>query len=121
MDRWNIVSTLNYLSNDEESKIILSKVKELKNKDGKDIVKSMVATADLSRSGFINGDISTLMSPRTVLTWAENYLLLNDLEYSFKLSFLNRCDEMEKSIIEEYYQRSFGVDITDAKVVNVKE
>ena len=121
MDRWNIVSTLNYLSNDEESKIILSKVKELKNKDGKDIVKSMVATADLSRSGFINGDISTVMSPRTVLTWAENYLIFNDLEYSFKLSFLNRCDEMEKSIIEEYYQRSFGVDITDAKVVNVKE
>jgi len=121
MDRWNIVSTLNYLSNDEECKIILSKVKELKNKDGKDIVKSMVATADLSRSGFINGDISTVMSPRTVLTWAENYLLLNDLEYSFKVSFLNRCDEMERSIIEEYYQRSFGVDITDAKVVNVKE
>ncbi len=121
MDRWNIVSTLNYLSNDEECKIILSKVKELKNKEGKDIVKSMVATADLSRSGFINGDISTVMSPRTVLTWAENYLLLNDLEYSFKLSFLNRCDEMERSIIEEYYQRSFGVDITDAKVVNVKE
>ena len=121
MDRWNIVSTLNYLSNDEECKIILSKVKELKNKEGKDIVKSMVATADLSRSGFINGDISTVMSPRTVLTWAENYLILNDLEYSFKLSFLNRCDEMERSIIEEYYQRSFGVDITDAKVVNVKE
>ena len=121
MDRWNIVSTLNYLSNDEECKIILSKVKELKNKVGKDIVKSMVATADLSRVGFINGDISTVMSPRTVLTWAENYLLLNDLEYSFKLSFLNRCDEMERSIIEEYYQRSFGVDITDAKVVNVKE
>ena len=121
MDRWNIVSTLNYLSNHEESKIILSKVKELKNKDGKDIVKSMVATADLSRSGFINGDISTVMSPRTVLTWAENYLLFNDLEYSFKLSFLNRCDEMEKSILAEYYQRSFGVDITDAKVVNVKE
>ncbi|MFL2519945.1 MAG: AAA family ATPase [Alphaproteobacteria bacterium] len=121
MDRWNIVSNLNYLSNDEECKIILSKVKELKNKEGKDIVKSMVATADLSRSGFINGDISTVMSPRTVLTWAENYLLLNDLEYSFKVSFLNRCDEMERSIIEEYYQRSFGVDITDAKVVNVKE
>tara|TARA_B100001057_G_scaffold491820_1_gene582890 strand:- start:5236 stop:6216 length:981 start_codon:yes stop_codon:yes gene_type:complete len=121
MDRWNIVSSLNYLSNQEELKIIISKVKELNNKDGKDIVKSMVATADLSRSGFINGDISTVMSPRTVLTWAENYLLFNDLEYSFKLSFLNRCDEMERPIIEEYYQRSFGVDITDAKVVNVKE
>jgi len=121
MDRWNIVSTLNYLSNDQECKIILSKIKGLNNKDGKDIVKSMVATADLSRSGFINGDISTVMSPRTVLTWAENYLLLNDIEYAFKLSFLNRCDEMERPIIEEYFQRSFGIDIKDAKVVNVRE
>jgi len=121
MDRWNIVSTLNYLSNDQEIKIILSKIKKLNNKDGKDIVKCMVATADLSRSGFINGDISTVMSPRTVLTWAENYLLFNDIEYSFKLSFLNRCDEMERSILQEYFQRSFGIDITDAKVANVKE
>ena len=121
MDRWNIVSTLNYLNNDQECKIILSKLKILDNKEGKDIVKSMIATADLSRSGFINGDISTVMSPRTVLTWAENYLIFNDIEYSFKLSFLNRCDEMERSIIEEYFQRSFGIDITDAKVVNVKE
>ncbi len=121
MDRWNIVSTLNYLTNDQECKIILGKVNELNNKKGKDIVKSMVATADLSRSGFMNGDISTVMSPRTVLTWAENYLLLNDIEYAFKVSFLNRCDEMERSIIEEYFQRSFGIDIADAKVVNVKE
>ncbi len=121
MDRWNIVSTLNYLSNEQEINIILSKVKKLNNKDGKDIVKCMVATADLSRSGFINGDISTVMSPRTVLTWAENYLLFNDIEYSFKLSFLNRCDEMERSILQEYFQRSFGIDITDAKVANVKE
>ncbi len=121
MDRWNIVSTLNYLSNEEEFKIILSKVEKLNNKNGKDIIKSMVSTADLTRSGFINGDISTVMSPRTVLTWAENYLIFNDIEYSFKLSFLNRCDEMERSIIEEYFQRSFGTDIADAKVVNVKE
>ena len=121
MDRWNIVSTLNYLSNEQEINIILSKVKKLNNKEGKDIVKCMVATADLSRSGFINGDISTVMSPRTVLTWAENYLLFNDIEYSFKLSFLNRCDEMERSILQEYFQRSFGIDITDAKVANVKE
>ena len=121
MDRWNIVTSLNYLSNDQECKIILSKIKELNNKEGKEIVKSMVATADLSRSGFINGDISTVMSPRTVLTWAENYMIVNDIEHAFKLSFLNRCDEMEKSIIEEYFQRSFGVDIADAKVVNVKE
>ncbi len=121
MDRWNIVSTLNYLSNEQESNIILSKVKDLNNKEGKDIIKSMVATADLTRSGFINGDISTVMSPRTVLTWAENYLLFNDIEYAFKLSFLNRCDEMERTIIDEYFQRSFGIDIADAKVVNVKE
>ncbi|MBI04567.1 MAG: cobaltochelatase subunit CobS [Pelagibacteraceae bacterium] len=121
MDRWNIVTSLNYLDNKKEEDIILSKLKNLNNKDGKEVVKSMVATADLSRSGFINGDISTVMSPRTVLTWAENYLIFNDIEYSFKLSFLNRCDEMERGIIEEYFQRSFGEDISDAKVINVKE
>ena len=121
MDRWNIVSSLNYLENSAEEKIVLSKIKKLNSKEGKDIVRSMVSTADLTRSGFINGDISTVMSPRTVITWAENYLLFNDLEYSFKLSFLNRCDELERSIIEEYFQRSFGIDISDAKVVNVAE
>ena len=88
---------------------------------GKEIIKSMVATADLSRSGFINGDISTVMSPRTVLTWAENYLMFNNIEYAFKLSFLNRCDELERPIIEEYFQRSFGINISDTKVANVKE
>ena len=121
MDRRNIATILNYLSNNEEEQIVVNKVKKLNNKNGKEIIKSMVATADLSRSGFMNGDISTVMSPRTVLTWAENYLLFNDIEYSFKLSFLNRCDEMERSILQEYFQRSFGIDITDAKVVNVKE
>ena len=121
MDRWNIVTILNYLANNEEEQIILSKIKKLNNKNGKDIIKSMVATADLSRSGFMNGDISTVMSPRTVLTWAENYLIFNDIEYAFKLSFLNRCDELERPIIEEYFQRSFGIDISDAKVANVKE
>ena len=121
MDRWNIVTILNYLTNNEEEQIILSKMKKLNNKNGKDIIKSMVATADLSRSGFINGDISTVMSPRTVLTWAENYLIFDDIEYAFKLSFLNRCDELERPIIEEYFQRSFGIDISDAKVANVKE
>ena len=121
MDRWNIVSSLNYLENTAEEKIVLSKVKELNTKEGKDIIHSMVSTADLTRSGFINGDISTVMSPRTVITWAENFLLFNDLEYSFKLSFLNRCDELERSVIEEYFQRSFGIDMSDAKVVNVSE
>ena len=121
MDRWNIVTILNYLSNNEEEQIVVNKVKKLNNKNGKEIIKSMVATADLSRSGFMNGDISTVMSPRTVLTWAENYLMFNDIEYAFKLSFLNRCDELERPIIEEYFQRSFGIDISDAKVANVKE
>ncbi len=121
MDRWNIVTTLNYLNNIEEEKIVLSKNKKLNNKEGKEIIHCMVSTADLTRSGFINGDISTVMSPRTVITWAENYLLFNDIEYSFKLAFLNRCDELERSVIEEYYQRSFGIDLSDAKVVNVRE
>jgi len=121
MDRWSIVSTLNYLENSVEEKIVLSKIKELNSKEGKDIVHSMVSTAELTRSGFINGDISTVMSPRTVITWAENYLLFKDIEYSFKLSFLNRCDELERSVIEEYFQRSFGIDVSDAKVVNVGE
>ena len=121
LDRWNIITSLNYLSNQEEEKIILSKIKKLNHKEGKEIIKSMVSTADLTRSGFINGDISTVMSPRTVLTWAENYLLFNDIELTFKLSFLNRCDELERSVIEEYFQRAFGVDMSDAKVANVKE
>ena len=121
MDRWSIVSTLNYLENSVEEKIVLSKIEELNSKEGKDIVHSMVSTAELTRSGFINGDISTVMSPRTVITWAENYLLFKDIEYSFKLSFLNRCDELERSVIEEYFQRSFGIDVSDAKVVNVGE
>ena len=121
MDRWNIITTLNYLINEEEEEIIIKKFKELDNKEGKEIIKNMVNTADLSRSGFMNGDISTVMSPRTVITWAENYMIFQDIEYAFKLSFLNRCDELERPVIEEYYQRSFGIDITDAKVANVKE
>ena len=121
MDRWNIVTILNYLSKNEEEQIIANKIKKMNNKTGKEVIKSMVATADLSRAGFMNGDISTVMSPRTVLTWAENYLMFNDAEYAFKLSFLNRCDELERPIIEEYFQRSFGIDISDAKVANVKE
>ena len=82
---------------------------------------ALANTADLTRSGFVNGDISTVMSPRTIITWAENYLLFEDIEYSFKLSFLNRCDELERSVIEEYFQRSFGIDISDSKVANARE
>ena len=119
LDRWNIITSLNYLDNTEEVKIIVSKVSELNNKEGKEMIECMVATADLTRSGFINGDISTVMSPRTVIIWAENYLIFKDLEFSFKLSFLNRCDELERTVIHEYYQRAFGIDISEVKVVNV--
>jgi len=114
MDRWNIVSTLNYLSNDEECKIILSKIKELNNKEGKEIVKNMVSTADLSRSGFMNGDISTVMSPRTVLHWAENAEIFKDTGYAFRVTFLNKCDDIEKNTIAEYYQRCFGEDLPES-------
>ena len=110
MDRWNIVTSLNYLENKTEINIVLSKLEKLNNKEGKSIVESMVSTADLTRSGFINGDISNVMSPRTVITWAENYLIFKDIEYTFKLSFLNRCDDLEQPIIKEYFQRSFGED-----------
>ncbi len=121
IDRWNIITSLNYLDNLQEEKIISSKVKGLNTKEGKEIIQNMVATADLTRSGFINGDISTVMSPRTVIIWAENYLIFKDLEYSFKLSFLNRCDELERTIINEYYQRAFGIDMSDSKVANVNQ
>jgi len=121
MDRWNIVTSLNYLENKEEEKIVISKITELNNKEGKEVIKSMIATAELTRNGFANGDISTVMSPRTVLTWAQNYLLFKDLEFSFKVTFLNRCDEVERPIIHEYYQRSFGLDFSEAKIVNVSE
>tara|TARA_B100000965_G_C19576776_1_gene751675 strand:+ start:557 stop:1546 length:990 start_codon:yes stop_codon:yes gene_type:complete len=116
LDRWNIITSLNYLDSKEENKIVLSKVEKLNNKEGKDIIQSMVATADLTRTGFVNGDISTVMSPRTVITWAENYIIFKDIKYSFEITFLNRCDELERQIINEYFQRSFGFDIeTDEK------
>jgi cobaltochelatase CobS len=114
MDRWNIVTILNYLSNKEEEQIIANKIKKMNNKTGKELIKSMVATADLSRAGFMNGDISTVMSPRTVLTWAENSEIFDsNYSLSFKLTFLNKCDDSEKPIIAEYYQRCFGEDLAN--------
>ena len=86
LDRWNIITSLNYLDSKEENKIVLSKVEKLNNKEGKDIIQSMVATADLTRTGFVNGDISTVMSPRTVITWAENYIIFKDIKYSFEIT-----------------------------------
>ena len=119
MDRWNIVTTLNYLTLEKEMEIILAKNKNLNNVKGKEKVSNMIKVASLTRKGFIAGDISTVMSPRTVIIWAENYMIFNDLEYSFKLTFLNRCDELERTVVHEYYQRAFGIDISEVKVVNV--
>lgn len=107
MDRWNILSTLNYLPEKQEVDIVLSKVKSLKKKQ-KDI-EAMVALASLTRAGFIAGDVSTVMSPRTVITWAENWEIFDDRELAFRVTFLNKCEESERSIVAEYYQRCFDV------------
>jgi len=113
MDRWSIVSTLNYLSSDAEEKIIISKVPNFNSKDKREIIKSMVSIAELTRNGFISGDLSTVMSPRTVITWAENTNIIEDIDLAFKLTFFNKCDEMERPIVSEYYQRCFGRDLID--------
>ncbi len=116
MDRWNIVSTLNYLPFEKELEIILAKNKTYNSKEGKEKISNMIKVADLTRKGFINGDISTVMSPRTVLHWAENTKIFNDHGYAFRLTFLNKCDDMEKKIISEYYQRCFGEDLPESSV-----
>jgi len=113
MDRWNIVATLNYLDHTVEESIIAAKVTALDNAKGKKLIAQMVAMAGLSRQGFMNGDISTVMSPRTVLSWAENTQILGDVDTAFRLSFLNKCDEMERPTIAEYYQRCFDVDLLE--------
>ena len=119
MDRWNIVTTLNYLSLDREMDIVLSKNKNLNNAKGKEKVANMIKVASLTRKGFIAGDISTVMSPRTVLHWAENAEIFKDTGYAFRVTFLNKCDELEKKIIAEYYQRCFGEELPESSV-NVK-
>ena len=116
MDRWNIVSTLNYLPFEKELEIILAKNKKFNNKEGKEILSNMIKVADLTRKGFINGDISTVMSPRTVLHWAENTSIFKDRGYAFRVTFLNKCDELEKKIISEYYQRCFGEDLPESSI-----
>ena len=116
MDRWNIVTTLNYLPFEKELEIVLTKNKDYNSKEGKDKVSNMIKVADLTRKGFVNGDISTVMSPRTVLHWAENTQIFKDHGYAFRLTFLNKCDETEKKIISEYYQRCFGEDLPESSV-----
>ena len=114
MDRWNIVTTLNYLPAAVEAQIVLAKSGEYDNPDGKATVEKMIKVADLSRQGFINGDISTVMSPRTVISWAQNAHIFGDIGYAFRVSFLNKCDEAERPLIAEYYQRVFGTDLPES-------
>ena len=114
MDRWHIVSTLNYLDPELELKVVLSKVPSLDNKEGLEVARNMISVANLSRQGFANGDISTLMSPRTVISWAENFKIFSDLNKSFEITFLNKCDETERVIIAEYYQRCFDSETADS-------
>lgn len=112
MDRWNIVVTLNYLPAATEAKVILAKVPDTNDQT----VENMIKVADLSRQGFVNGDISTVMSPRTVISWAQNTEIFNNVGFAFRLSFLNKCDEAERMLVAEYYQRVFGEDLPESVV-----
>ena len=115
MDRWSIVSTLNYLDHEAECEIVAGKVKEYASDDeGKRVISSMVSVADLTRKGFVNGALSIVMSPRTVLTWAQNAEIFGNVGFAFKLTFLNKCDELERPIVAEYYQRCLGEDLGTA-------
>ena len=104
------------MSFEKELEIVLAKNKSLNNKDGKELLSNMIKVADLTRKGFINGDISTVMTPRTVLHWAENTDIFKDQGYAFRITFLNKCDELEKKIISEYYQRCFGEDLPESSI-----
>ena len=114
MDRWNVVTTLNYLPHDKEVEIMLSKLSSYNSAEGKKKVAAMVRVADLSRNAFMNGDISTVMSPRTVLTWAENAEIFGDVGFAFRVTFLNKCDELERATVAEFYQRCFGEDLPES-------
>ena len=112
MDRWSVVATLNYLPHAQETAIVVAKMGfDADDRAAKSRVENMVALADLTRAGFIAGDISTVMSPRTVLTWAENTRIFGDVGFAFRLTFLNKCDEAERPIVAEYYQRCFNADV----------
>ena len=114
MDRWSLVATLNYLSHDAEAAIILSKNPTYDTEQGRKDVNQMVTVADLSRTSFMNGDISTVMSPRTVLAWAENTHIFGDIGFAFRLTFLNKCDELERQTVAEFYQRCFDEELPES-------
>ncbi|PPR78460.1 MAG: hypothetical protein CFH01_00988, partial [Alphaproteobacteria bacterium MarineAlpha2_Bin1] len=120
MDRWNLVTTLNYLENSEEEKIILSKVPKYNNASGRELISKMVQVAEMTRNSFKIGDISTVMSPRTVITWAENAKIFDDISFAFRLTFLNKCDDIEKPQISEFFQRAFAKELPESVIQNSK-
>ncbi|MDP3854448.1 cobaltochelatase subunit CobS, partial [Phenylobacterium sp.] len=115
MDRWSIVTTLNYLAHDVEAEIVLSKAPHYNNTEGKRTISAMVRVADMTRNAFMNGDISTVMSPRTVITWAQNTEIFGgDIALGFRMTFLNKCDELERGTVAEFFQRAFGQDLPES-------
>jgi cobaltochelatase CobS len=116
MDRWSIVVTLNYLPHDKEVDIVLAKAPHYRTGPGRETVSRMVRLADMTRNAFMNGDLSTVMSPRTVITWAENADIFGDLGFAFRLTFLNKCDELERPLVAEFYQRCFGTELPESSV-----
>jgi cobaltochelatase CobS len=114
IDRWNIVATLNYLPREDEIAIVQARVPSFATPEGRKRVAAMVAVAELTRKGFASGDVSTLMSPRTVISWAENSEIFHDMARSFRLSFLNKCDEAERQIVAEYFQRCFDQELAES-------
>ena len=114
MDRWSIVTTLNYLPHEKEVDIVAAKVKHFDTPAGRDTVSRMVRVADLTRAAFMNGDLSTVMSPRTVISWAENAEIFGDVGFAFRVTFLNKCDELERGLVAEQYQRAFGVELKES-------
>ena len=114
MDRWSLVATLNYLSIDAESAIVLAKNPHYNNEAGRKTIKQMVTVADLTRTAFMNGDLSTVMSPRTVISWAQNAEIFGNVGYAFRLSFINKCDELERQTVAEFYQRCFDEELPES-------
>ena len=114
MDRWSLVATLNYLSHDAEAAIVLAKSPHYNTDKGRKIISQMVTVADLTRTAFMNGDLSTVMSPRTVLNWAQNAEIFRNVGYAFRLSFLNKCDELERQTVAEFYQRCFAEELPES-------
>jgi cobaltochelatase CobS len=114
MDRWSIITTLNYLPHAQEQAIVLAKVKSFESEKGRKTIANMVRVADLTRGAFVAGDLSTVMSPRTVINWAQNTEIFEDIGFAFRLTFLNKCDELERGLVAEFYQRCFGEELPES-------